>query len=343
MQTIKLRKFKYKKIAVVVFLTVLIWVWADLALDDEQSFSGASITIGQSRSNLWISFRSKTAVDINEIVLKGPVSKISEVKQIISSDPEKLKFTFDAEQHGFVDPGESELNVRDLLRESIWIRELGLMVESCEPEVFDVNVVELVQKELTVRCFDGDNNTRRPESIEPEKILMFVPSSWMGERLIARVNLTRGDIDKARSEVIEKTPFVILAPGQPLRRADRSVMIKMPPEGDLLQQYTVKNPKLGYCFSYNLQGKYRADVDNLREVLIINFRATPAAMQAYEDSQYHVILDIVDSDEFREGSNQRVVRYNFPRDFVEKGDILLVNEPVKAEFKLEPISSSDSP
>ncbi len=339
MQMVKLRKFKYKKIAVVVFLTVLIWVWADLALDDEQTFSGASITLGRSRSNLWISLRGESAVDINEIVLKGPVSKISEVKQIISNNPEKLKFNLDAEQHGFVSPGEYPLDVREFLRESIWIRELGLMVESCEPEVVDVNVVELVQKELTVRCFDGENNPRRPESIEPEKILMFVPGIWSGERLIARVNLTRGDIEKARSEVIEKTPYIVLASGQPPRQATASVKIKMPPEGDLLKQYTIKNPKLGYCFSYNLQGKYRAEVENLREVLIITIRATPAAIQAYEENtQYHVTLDIIDSDEFEEGSNPRVVRYNFPREYVEKGDILLVNEPVKAEFRLEQIS-----
>jgi len=342
MQMVKLRKFKYKKIAVVVFLTILIWVWADLALDDEQSFSGASIILGKSRSNLWISFRSEPAVDINEIVLKGPVSKISEVKQIISNNPEKLKFNFDAEQHSFVSPGENELKVRDFLRESIWIRELGLMVESCEPEVVDVNVVELVQKELTVRCFDGDNNPRRPESIEPEKILMFVPRNWSGERLIALVNLTRGDIEKARSEVIEKTPYIVLATGQPPRRAERNVMIKMPPEGDLLQQYTIKNPKLGYCFSYNLQGKYKVELDNvnLNYVLDIPIRATPAAIQAYEENtQYHVILDIIDNDKFEEGAIRRIVRYNFPRDYVEKGDIFLDKAPVEAEFRLEQISS----
>jgi hypothetical protein len=334
------REIKFSKIAVVVFLTALIWVWADLALDDEQSFSGATITISKSRSNLWISFRGEPTVDINEIVLEGPVSKISEVKQIISNNPEKLKFNLDAEQHGFISPGEHPLNVREFLRESIWIRELGLTVKSCEPGVVDVNVVELVQKELTVRCIDGDGNPRRPESIEPEKVQMFVPRDWSGERLVALVNLTRGDIEKARSEEIVKTPYIVLATGQPPRRAATSVRIKMPPEGDLLQQYTVKNPKLGYCFSYNLQGKYRVEVKNLIYVLDIPIRATSAAIQAYEENtQYHVVLDIIDSDEYREGENQRVVRYNFPRSFVEKGEIFLDKEPTEAIFMLERVSS----
>jgi hypothetical protein len=337
------RRIKFSKIAVVVFLTALIWIWAELALDDEQSFSGATITIGKSRSNLWISFRGEPTVDINEVVLKGPVSKISEVKQIIGNNPDKLKFNLDAEQHGFVSPGEHPLRVREFLRESIWIRELGLTVESCEPEIVDVNIVELVQKELTVRCIDGDANPRRPESIEPGKIQMFVPRSWGGERLVASVTLTRGDIEKARSEEIVKTPYIVLAPGQPPRRAATNVRIKMPPEGDLLQQYTVKNPKLGYCFSYNLQGKYKVEVDNLIYVLDIPIRATLAAIQAYEENtQYHVILDIIDSDEFKDGGNQRVVRYNFPREFVEKGEIFLDKEPVEAVFRLERISSGSS-
>ncbi len=336
------RKIKFSKIAVVVFLTVLIWVWSDLALDDEQPFSGATITIGNSRSNFWISFRGEATVDINEVVLKGPVSKISEVRQIISNNPEKLKFTLDAEQEGIVSPGEHEKNVQELLKKSIWIRELGLTVESCEPEVVDVNVVELVQKELTVRCIDGDQNPRRPESIEPEKILMFVPGIWRGERLIARVNLTRGDIEKARSEVIEKTPYIVLATGQPPRQATTSVKIKMPPEEDLLERYTIENPTLGYCFSPNLQGLCRVEeVTNRNEVLSIVVRATLAAKQAYENMLFQVILEIDDEDikKTEEGQEiRRVVRYNFPRDFVEKGDILLDKEPTEAVFRLEQIS-----
>lgn len=335
------RKIKIRKIAVVIFLTVLIWVWSDLALDDEQSFSGATITIGNSRSNLWISFRGEPTIDINEIVLKGPVSKVSEVRQIISNNPDKLKFTLDAEQEGIVSPGEHKRDVREILRRSIWIRELGLTVESCEPEVVDVNVVELVQKELTVRCIDGDGNPRRPESIVPDKVQMFVPSSWRGERLIAFVKLTRGDTERARSEEIVKTPYIVLGTGQPLRQAATDVKIKMPPEGDLLQLYSIKNPKLGYCFSYNLQGKYNAEVDNLPDVLIITIRATPAAIQAYEENtRYHVNLDIIDGDELEEGIIPREVRYNFPRDFVEKGEIELVSPKVTARFKLVRIPSA---
>ena len=73
-------------------------------------------------------------------------------------------------------------------------------------------------------------------------------------------------------------------------------------------------------------------------VLDIPIRATPAAIQAYEENtQYHVILDIIDNDKFDEGEIPRKVRYNFPREYVEKGDIFLDKEPVEAVFRLEKI------
>ena len=151
-------KIKYGKIAVVVFLTALIWVWADLALDKEEPFSGATLTVGTSRSSLWISFAGEPTVDINDIVLKGSVSNISRVKELINTDPDKLKFTLEAEQLDIVEPGEHRLDVREIIRQSIWIKEMGLTVVSCEPKVVDVNVVELVKKELTVRCLDQNGN-----------------------------------------------------------------------------------------------------------------------------------------------------------------------------------------
>ncbi len=39
------RKIKYGKILVVVFITVVIWVWADLALDEKLTVSNVNITV----------------------------------------------------------------------------------------------------------------------------------------------------------------------------------------------------------------------------------------------------------------------------------------------------------
>ena len=56
-----LKKIKIRKVAVVVFLTLLIWVWADLALDTEKPFYNATISISRiANPNLWISFKERS-------------------------------------------------------------------------------------------------------------------------------------------------------------------------------------------------------------------------------------------------------------------------------------------
>ncbi|GAI89130.1 unnamed protein product, partial [marine sediment metagenome] len=64
-------KPNYGKIMAVVLITILIWVWADLALDEEFSVSGGTISMAKStRPNLWVSFNDEPSVSINKIVLK---------------------------------------------------------------------------------------------------------------------------------------------------------------------------------------------------------------------------------------------------------------------------------
>ena len=41
-------KFNWGKLIIVVFLTLLIWIWADLALDEELPISNAKLNIAKS-------------------------------------------------------------------------------------------------------------------------------------------------------------------------------------------------------------------------------------------------------------------------------------------------------
>ncbi|MBN2183646.1 MAG: hypothetical protein JW715_17185 [Sedimentisphaerales bacterium] len=342
----KSKKIKLSKMAVVVFLTALIWIWADLALDEEFQIPRITINMGRSRPTVWVSFGGETSVDVNNIRLKGPASKIRIAKQVISNDPQKLEFTLDAEQYGITKSG--KLEVPDFLKKTDWIQELNLKVESCEPNIVDVNFVELVPRDLEVRCFyEADGRACTPESIVPDKISMYVPSSWMGESLVARVVLTRADIDSARSLGVVKKPFIELATGQPYRYAEKSVRIKMSPEEDLREVRNVENPTLGICDSYslNMQGRYKVEVLNLADVLNITVRATPAALKAYEDKWFKVILEIKDSDINTEGGQEvqrRVVSYNFPDEYIKSGEIELVGEKAEAQFKLIKLPSADN-
>jgi len=333
-------KVKYGKIAIVIFITVLIWVWADLALDEKLSVSNVPVTVAKSTNPaLWVSFGEQPTVSIGNIVLKGPASRITDVKRKLNAGWLILEFFLDAQQEGMVNAGEYNLDVLSFLRKSDQIKQLGLTVESCDPDKLTVKIVELFKKPLSVRCFDEGKIPLEAESIEPSKVEMFVPEYWGGEKLTAEVKLARREIEQARVSAIEKTPSIELAAGQ-RRDAATAVKIKMPPAEDVLKNYTITRATMGFSLGENLQGKYKVEITNLNEVISpIAVKATPQAKQAYEGTRYQVILEIDDEDVKSEESRREVV-YNFPPEFVRKGEIVLNQPPVQARFKLTPLSAT---
>lgn len=333
-------KIKYGKVAIVVFITALIWVWADLALDEKLSVSNVVIAVAKSTNPaLWVSFGEQPAASIDNIVLKGPASRVPDIRRRLNAGSLILELFFDAKQQDLDKAGDHNLDLLSFLRGSDQIKHLGLTVVSCEPTRLTVNVVELVKKSLNVRCLDESRLLLEAESIEPAKVDMFVPEYWGGEKLTAEVRLTRKEIEQARTTAIEKTPYIELAASQ-RRESSAPVKIKMPPPEDALKTYTITTATLGFSLGANLQGKYRVEITNLNEVLSpISIKSTPQARLAYETMRYQVILEVDDEDVKAEESRREVV-YNFPPEFVRKGQILLNQSPVQARFKLIPFSAA---
>jgi hypothetical protein len=273
-------------------------------------------------------------------VLKGPASKISDVKRKIKDRPPSspsFEFFLDAEQEGMVEPNEYPLDVQTFLRKNDQIRRFGLTVESCKPATLTVKVVELVEKSLTVQCFDENGNSQKTDSTDPSTVGMFVPEDW-GRNEPARVELTRREIEQARAAPIPKTPYIVLPDGQ-IRQSSTVVRIKIPPEEDRLESFSI-TAKVGYCLSANLQDKYKVDVDNLSEVMSpIAIRATQEAKQAYEAMTFKVYLEIYDNDAAATELVSRELRYIFPDDY--PGEIELDQVSVTARFKLIPLPSAD--
>jgi hypothetical protein len=238
------------------------------------------------------------------------------------------------------------LPVWEILNKSDWIRDMGLSVveESCDPCEVNVNVVDLVPRDLTVKCFNQNNELIKAENVEPETVEMLVPESWLGERQVARVILSPADILKARSEIIEKTPQITLAAGQPPKYSNTTVKIKMPRVADLRQSSTVKDPTLGLCFSPNLQGKYMVEIhrEDLPKINTIIIKATEIAKEAYErPDDFEVRLNIIDGDENKTDWIPRELKYNFPEGFT-KDDIELDGSKVTVRFKLKKIPSPEN-
>jgi len=328
------RKIKYGKIAIVIFLTALIWIWADMALDETLSDRPAIIEVDESVSpKLWVSFNKASEASI-KITLSGPHAAIANENRRLREGKIR-KFVFDVVQEKMDRPGNYALGLLPFLQKDKQIKQLGLKLESCDPEVLDVNVVELVRKSLPVQCFDEDGMPRKAESIEPPNVNASVPPD---RTLVAKVRLTSSEIEQARVSAIEKKPYIEL-PGGQTRDVATMVKVKMPPAEDVLRDYTIGAPKFGIVLSLNLQGRYKVDVINVNEVISpIKIRATPTAKQAYESMRYQVILEIDDEDAKLEESRKEVV-YNFPKEFFNRNEIVLSQAPARARFKLMLLST----
>lgn len=334
---------KIKKIAVVIFLTLLIWAWAYLALEEEFNQT-ATLTVSQTSPDLFVSFDVDTPVTM-ELKLKGSAAKVAESKRKLNAhdtDPEKerLDFYYDAVTEKQAEPGTHTLEVLSFLNSSTKMRNLGLTVESCKIEgrevaTIAVTVEKLAEKWLTVQCFDETGAILEHENIDPARVKMFVRQEYNSE---AKVTLTKQQITKAREHQIAVPPYVELAPGTQRFAATR-VEIKLPPIEVSLQDRPLQ-PTIGYIFSKNLQGKYSIELLNENELAeTTQFRATDAAWAVYKDkTPYQVLVEVKDGDEATEEvSISREVVYNFPAEFVEKGQIRL-NEPHRqAKFKLVPV------
>ncbi|MCP4258659.1 MAG: hypothetical protein GY774_14330 [Planctomycetes bacterium] len=338
-----IRTVKFGKIALVIFLTILIWVWTDLYLDEPHTVPRSTISVAHS-PELLVSFSGQPEAVITNIELKGPAKKIHEVKRDLDDGTLELDFTLNPERENMITTGSHTLNVLDFLKRSDKIKELGgLTVEDCKPDRIDVNVVKLVTKSLEIECFDENGVPVTVESKIPDKVDMYVPED---SRLKARIRLTSSNINQARLSEAVVTPYVELAPGRE-RPALQTVRIKMSPEADSLTEHLIEDASLAITLSKNLQGAFYVDIPNSNyNDLVSSFfiYATLEAKNAYENQEFQIYLII--PDDYAKKPNQeqrRDVVYIFPEEYVRRDEIRLKGEPKVAEFKLIPLSSAEVP
>ncbi|UCE47615.1 MAG: hypothetical protein JSW47_18705 [Phycisphaerales bacterium] len=336
------KKIKYSKITIVIFLTVLIWVWADLALDETLPEKSAVVVVDESvaPTKYWISFNQSPSADI-KITLSGPHTAVTTVDMELRKGLKPLEFVFNAVQEQMDKPGTHSLKLLEFLRKDRELRRRGLKVQSCDPNELSINVVELVTRPLAVECFDASGNPLKTQSIEPPKVDASVP---VDSRLTAKIELTKAEIERARKAPIKKNPYVELAAEH--RRESTAVMIKLAPEEDPLTVQRIEGATIGIDMSPTLLAKYYVEITNLPTVLSsIAVRATDEAKETYENQQYpHMTLYIFDGD-IKEGQKglRRAVHYNFPQEFVRKDEIELSQEqPAMAEFQIVPRPTAES-
>jgi len=328
----------YGKISIVVFLTILIWVWADLAQDERLVLSNVvSLGVARSSETLWVSFVDedstlRSTVTIDSVDLKGPASTVADVDRMKNRGELDMGLFLVPEEEGFNEAGTRTLDVLNFLRQSDAIRQLGVTVEGCEPRTVTVEVRLLVEKPLPVECVD-ENGVPLKAQVEPEEVRAFVGD----ETVVAKLRLSPREQSQAREAAIQKTPYVELAPGQ-RRDVATPVLVKLPPAEDVLRDENIQ-ATLGFCFSPNLQGRYQVELQNETELAsaILKIKATPAAKQAYEQEPFKIFLYILDEDRQAPGPITRRVDFNFPDEYVGRGEIQADEQAPEARFRLVPI------
>jgi len=331
---------KLKKLTAVAFLTMLIWAWAYLAVEETTQQTGTLDISPATRQDLFVSFENHTTPVSLKLTIKGPPLKIGELKKRLRADDsnpdkERLDFFYDPESRNHSVPGSYVLDVAEFLNQSDKLKDLAVSVESCEPAVINVKVEKLTEQWLTVQCLDENNTPLATETISPQSVRMFVRPGWTGN---ATVILTKALIEKARKEPVSERPFIELIPGKRQYYKD-PVSIMLPSTENPLQD-RVTNPlmKLGYIFSRNLHGKYTVKLANEVDLRTLQYKASERAFKAYENQPYQILIEIRDGDENADADIHRQIIYNFPREFVQKGEIELAGPPREAVFRLVPVS-----
>ncbi|MHC4155496.1 MAG: YbbR-like domain-containing protein [Planctomycetota bacterium] len=337
-----LRNVKLGKIFAVISLSALVWIWADLASDEQYPVYSATVNIVPSQPELWVSFEDGASVSIREIVLKGPAARTAELNRRLKQG-ERLEFDFDAAQANMGSPGSYSLSLQGFLQRDKEIKRMGLKVESCKPEAVSVTVSKLVKRLVEVQCRDEANNPVTA-TVSPTHVNVLLPEDWPGP--VAYVQLTENEKSGARQSPIPKRPYVPLADDRK-QIAERTVAVTIP--SVQLPEVTIQNPRLGFIMSKDLHDKYSVDVESfIGHHVPFNIRATLEAKSAYENQDFQLLLVIKDTDVPDVGSAEyrpRTLEYNFPDEFVRKGQIDLPGAPSVAQFRLieRPIVESGSP
>jgi hypothetical protein len=333
---------KVKKFAAVASLTLLIWAWAYLALEQMIIESGTLNISPATGPNILVSFDREAPVRL-KLSIEGPASKIAEFRRRLMAndddlDKERLDFFYNAEKENQAAPGKYSLNVLQFLKNDTGLKRLGLKVESCDIENIDVTVEELQEQWLPVQCLDENGSPLAHSTIEPANVRMFVRKDSVPDLLKAKVTLTPLKIEQARKEPILEKPYVEFAPGK-RKYADIRVEIKLPSAGEMLQD-RILQPTIGFVLSKNLQGKYNIELINENALTsATKIKASDDAWLIYDKrTPYQIIVEARDGDENESGEISRQVIYNFPLEYAQKQEIKL-NEPTReARFKLNPVS-----
>ena len=318
---------KLKKFLAVVFLTLLIWTWAFMSKAKDDSFPGTLKVSPGADPSLLVTFSldgggvPQTEITLSSLKFVGAPSELTDLRKrytlpLDNPDVERLNFYYDpaGRIEGYV------LDILGYLKENGKIKDLPLALESCAPSQVTVNIEQLVEKELPVKCVNKNNVPLKTNS-DPAFVNVYVRKDYPVES--ATVILTPQMIETARKHPVEATPYVELGVADVRREAENPVRITLKGEGQLESQ-TFKTAKpIGITMSQELRAKYEVTiVDDTKARETTTIFATDEAFKAYEDMTYPLQIEIKENDiiNLSQVIPKKII-YNFPPEYVRSGEI----------------------
>jgi hypothetical protein len=335
-----------KKLLLVSFLTLLIWVWAYFAQEKSITktatlniFEGTNTT---QVSDILVTFDVPSPLEF-ELNMKGPASKVQELNKKLLDGEEDFIFIFNAELEEKIMPGTYTINLPQFLQSNPKTKALGLTVESCSIETVDVIVEQLVKKQARLEVVDENGTILEYEEASPARINGFFRQETLAKSLKATVKLTSAQVNKARQNFVSAMAYIEVKPG--LLRPAATVGVKLPSVEETLKDCVIQPGRIGYIISPNIIGKYNIELLNKTELTSkILYKATDGAKDAYEKSQYYILINIDEEAGEKNLTTGQIngeskVIYNFPVEYVELGEIKLSKpQPDRnAKYKLTPI------
>lgn len=339
---------KLSKFLAVVFLTLLIWWWAFSAQVESVSLTGTLEKEATSDPSLLVTFTGQISpvpqrlVVLRALNFSGAPSKIADLRKRMrlpqnNPDRERLDFYYLPQE-----PGNYTLDVLKYLQQSTKVQELALTLESCEPFQVTVNIEKLQEKQLSVLVVDENGFAVKGATTDPAWVNMYVRSGYNDPAL---VKLSSQQIQTAREGAVSAKPYVELGVAGIMREADASVQVTVQ-SGQLLESKPFQPQTIGFIIGPELAGKYTVQLTNEADLKSrVLLRASEAALAEYQKRAYHLLIEVKPGDERLPEIPPRPVVYNFPRDFVRKGEIELAEtSPEKtAVFKLVPVNGTVAP
>ncbi|AQQ72316.1 hypothetical protein SMSP2_02699 [Limihaloglobus sulfuriphilus] len=306
---------RIRKFLLIILLTLLIWVWADISSDVTLENESATISVDRGGvRDVWVSINESDHASI-VMDLTGPNSKVQKLQ--LRNESLDIKFNPLTSNAVGSEPGVYTPPVETILRQSPEFMELGLTLEACEPVTVSIKVENLVKKQLKVVCINENDVIVPNASVKPALIYMYVFDDWPEDKLKAYIKLTNPQQQKASREEITLMPYVELSPKRYVYHQE-PVYVSIESSQEIKTADIISGPRIGYTFPADMAGKYEVQVEeNVRD---FQYMATEEAKEIFRQQPYHLLLEIKNTDAQGEPVT-RQLKYNFPPQAYSQGQI----------------------